>query len=59
MFGLVVIEGMTLSGHPWIINEILNHSRVIKIRHREPMDKVILWINRVTSLEQLSSVVSK
>ena len=22
MFGLVVIEGMTLSGHPWIINEI-------------------------------------
>ena len=23
MHGLVVIEGMTLSGHPWIINEIL------------------------------------
>ena len=23
MFGLVVIEGMTLSGHPWIINEII------------------------------------
>ena len=22
MHGLVVIEGMTLSGHPWIINEI-------------------------------------
>ena len=22
MFGLVVIEGMNLSGHPWIINEI-------------------------------------
>ena len=25
MHGLVVIEGMTLSGHPWIINEI--HSK--------------------------------
>ena len=24
MHGLVLIEGMTLSGHPWIINEILN-----------------------------------
>ena len=24
MHGLVVIEGMTLSGHPWIINEIKN-----------------------------------
>ena len=23
MHGLVVIEGMTLSGHPWIINEML------------------------------------
>ena len=23
MHGLVVIEGMTLSGHPWIINEIM------------------------------------
>ena len=23
MHGLVVIEGMNLSGHPWIINEIL------------------------------------
>ena len=23
MHGLVVIEGMDLSGHPWIINEIL------------------------------------
>ena len=23
MHGLVVIEGMTLSGHPWIINEIV------------------------------------
>ena len=22
MHGLVVIEGMTLSGHPWIINEM-------------------------------------
>ena len=22
MFGLGVIEGMNLSGHPWIINEI-------------------------------------
>ena len=22
MYGLVVIEGMTLSGHPWIINEM-------------------------------------
>ena len=22
MHGLIVIEGMTLSGHPWIINEI-------------------------------------
>jgi hypothetical protein len=22
MHGLVMIEGMTLSGHPWIINEI-------------------------------------
>ena len=22
MFSLVVIEGMNLSGHPWIINEI-------------------------------------
>ena len=22
MHGLVVIEGLTLSGHPWIINEI-------------------------------------
>ena len=23
MHGLVIIEGMTLSGHPWIINEII------------------------------------
>ena len=23
MFGLIVIEGMNLSGHPWIINEIM------------------------------------
>ena len=27
MHGLVVIEGMTLSGHPWIINEILFKER--------------------------------
>ena len=26
MHGLVVIEGMTLSGHPWIINEMLQAS---------------------------------
>jgi hypothetical protein len=27
MHGLVVIEGMTLSGHPWIINEIFTYFR--------------------------------
>ena len=26
MNGLVMIEGMTLSGHPWIINEITHCS---------------------------------
>ena len=26
MFGLVVIEGMNLSGHPWIINEMVERS---------------------------------
>ena len=31
MFGLVVIEGMNLSGHPWIINEIkVRQSKVTK-----------------------------
>ena len=29
MFGLVVIEGMNLSGHPWIINEIRYHFAMV------------------------------
>ena len=33
MHGLVVIEGMTLSGHPWIINEIIRFRKtVLKLR---------------------------
>ena len=28
MHGLVVIEGMTLSGHPWIINQMKPLSEV-------------------------------
>ena len=31
MHGLVVIEGMTLSGHPWIINEIPTKAKVLLI----------------------------
>ena len=27
MHGLVVIEGMTLSGHPWIINEMKSDTK--------------------------------
>ena len=29
MHGLVVIEGMTLSGHPWIINEMTPSAKFI------------------------------
>ena len=33
MHGLVVIEGMTLSGHPWIINEIIAKQKKLEISH--------------------------
>ena len=43
MHGLVVIEGMTLSGHPWIINEI--RIQIIWYVHNKNRNQWVSTIN--------------
>ena len=46
MHGLVVIEGMTLSGHPWIINEMSTNC--------SDLDRVILFHRHCEELADCS-----
>ena len=41
MHGLVVIEGMTLLGHPWIINEILEQNRACTLENKDNPSEMI------------------
>ena len=46
MHGLVVIEGMTLSGHPWIINEIFI------IRHDSVQDTFVQCMQQLLAVQR-------